>query len=98
MAQTVMKMGNMMVAFTVVAEMNAARSYAIGNHCKTIIIRGNLDGDFQEVFTLPSDGDTSYPGMLTVGDELWMSYYSTDGVPGKASIFLAKIPLKALTK
>jgi hypothetical protein len=36
--------------------------------------------------------------MLTVGDELWMSYYSTDGVPGKASIFLAKIPLKALTK
>ena len=74
------------------------RSYAIGNHCKTIILRGNLDGDFQEVFTLPSDGDTSYPGMLVVGDELWMSYYSTDGVPGKAAIFLAKIPLAALTR
>ena len=72
------------------------RSYAIGGHCKTIIIKGNLEGDFQEVFALPSDGDTSYPGMIVVGDELWVSYYSTNGVPGKAAIFLAKIPLAAL--
>lgn len=74
------------------------RSYLIGKHCKTILLRGNLDGDFQEVLTLPSDGDTSYPGMLVVGDELWVSYYSQDGVPGKANIFLAKIPLEVLTK
>ena len=73
------------------------RSYAIGNHCKTIILRGNADGDFQEVFTLPSDGDTSYPGMLVVGKELWVSYYSTAGTPGNAAIFLAKIPLTALS-
>ena len=72
------------------------RSYLIGNHCKTIILRGTLDGDFQEVFTLPSDGDTSYPGMLVVGDELWVSYYSSTGVPGKAAIFLAKLPLYQL--
>ena len=73
------------------------RSYAIGKHCKTIIIKGTPDGDVQEVFTLPSDGDTSYPGMLVVGNELWISYYSTAGLPGKAAIYLAKIPLDALT-
>ncbi|MBQ6254382.1 MAG: exo-alpha-sialidase [Bacteroidales bacterium] len=72
------------------------RSYAIGSHCKTIIIKGNTDGDFQEVFTLPSDGDTSYPGLLVVGDKLWVSYYSTAGTPGKAVIRLAKLPLDAL--
>ncbi len=72
------------------------RSYAIGNHCKTVILRGDANGDFQEVFTLPSDGDTSYPGLLVVGKELWVSYYSTAGKPGKAAIFLARIPLDAL--
>lgn len=72
------------------------RSYAIKNHCKTILLRGDREGDFQEVFTLPSDGDTSYPGMLVEDGMLWVSYYSTAGTPGKASIFLAKIPLSAL--
>ena len=72
------------------------RSYFIGKHCKTVILRGNIDGDFEEVFTLPSDGDTSYPGLMVVGKELWVSYYSTTDKPGKAAIFLAKIPLEAL--
>ena len=74
------------------------RSYAIGNHCKTIILRGTIDGDFEEVFVLPSDGDTSYPGILVVGKELWVSYYSTADVPGKAAIYLARIPLSALRR
>ena len=74
------------------------RSYAIGNHCKTIILRGTQDGDFEEVFTLPSDGDTSYPGMIVVGDELWVSYYASSGLPGKAAILFAKLPLAALSE
>ncbi|MBR4756983.1 MAG: exo-alpha-sialidase [Bacteroidales bacterium] len=72
------------------------RSYHIGSHCKTVILRGTVGGDFQEVFTLPSNGDTSYPGLLVVGKELWVSYYSSIEKPGKAAIFLAKIPLAAL--
>lgn len=46
------------------------------------------------VLTLPSGGDTSYPGLAWNGDELWISYYS--GHEGKTSIYLAKtrIPLK----
>jgi len=42
---------------------------------------------------LPSDGDTSYPGFLIQGDELWVSYYSSH--EGKTSIYLAKIKLNA---
>ena len=72
------------------------RSYAIGNHCKTVILRGTIEGDFEEVFVLPSDGDTSYPGLLVVGKELWVSYYSTASVPGKSAIYLARIPLSAI--
>ena len=45
--------------------------------------------------TLPSGGDNSYPGLLVVGDELWVSYYSTHETP-KASIYLAKIPISYL--
>ena len=45
--------------------------------------------------TLPSGGDTSYPGLLVVGDKLWVSYYSTHETP-KASIYLAKIPISYL--
>ncbi|MDR2039392.1 MAG: hypothetical protein LBQ60_15835 [Bacteroidales bacterium] len=42
---------------------------------------------------LPSgdEGDTSYPGFLVVGDELWVSYHSTD--KAKTGIYLAKIKL-----
>ena len=74
------------------------RSYAIGNHCKTVVLRGTTEGDFEEVFVLPSDGDTSYPGLLVVGKELWVSYYSTASVPGKAAIYLARVPLSALRR
>lgn len=41
--------------------------------------------------TFPSDGDNSYPGLVRMGDELWMSYYSSH--EGKASIYLARIRL-----
>ena len=47
-----------------------------------------------EIF-LPSGGDNSYPGLLVVGNEVWVSYYSTHETP-KASIYLAKIPISYL--
>jgi hypothetical protein len=46
---------------------------------------------------LPSGGDTSYPGFVVVGDELWVSYYSMHNSKN-ASIHLAKIPLKVFGK
>ena len=60
---------------------------------KTVLLTGRGTEKFQEVFVLPSGGDTSYPGLLVEGDHLWVSYYSSHQTP-KASIYLAKIPLK----
>jgi len=42
-----------------------------------------------ELLTLPSGGDSSYPGLVWHDDLLWMSYYSSH--EGKTSIYLAKI-------
>ncbi len=44
------------------------------------------------VLTLPSGGDTSYPGFAWHDDVLWMTYYSSH--EEKTSIYLAKIAFK----
>lgn len=44
--------------------------------CRTMVLTGDLDGNFEERWLLPSGGDTSYPGFLDRGNELWMVYYS----------------------
>src|SRR5690606_21411005 len=71
----------------------AGRSYPKG--ARTIVAPMSADGDYEPVLTLPSGGDTSYPGLVWHQGQLWMSYYSSH--EGKTSIYLAKIalPLKA---
>lgn len=70
-----------------------SRSHYIPSTCKTVLFKGNaLTGKFQEVFVLPSGGDTSYPGLLVVGKKLWVSYYSCHETK-RPAIYLAKIPL-----
>lgn len=60
----------------------------------TMLWKGTPDGDFTEVCVLPSSfKDNGYPGLLVVGKELWVSYYSCHETE-KAAIFLAKLPLK----
>jgi hypothetical protein len=54
----------------------------------TILARFGLD-TYEPVLTLPSRGDSSYPGMVWHDNLLWFSYYSSH--EGKASIYLAKI-------
>jgi hypothetical protein len=49
-------------------------------------------GQMTELLTLPSGGDTSYPGLVWHDDLLWMSYYSSH--EGKTSIYLAKVRVK----
>ncbi|MCQ2180902.1 MAG: hypothetical protein MJY50_02420 [Bacteroidales bacterium] len=71
------------------------RSYFLDRKPKTILLKGGLDGVFEEMCVLPSGGDCSYPGFLIEGDELWVVYYSAHGLqPGSASIYLTRIPLK----
>ena len=69
----------------------------LGANAKTSLFLGNKDGLFEQTLVLPSGGDTSYPGFLVVGDELWVSYYSMHDSTN-ASIHLAKIPLKVFGK
>ena len=46
---------------------------------------------YEPVLTLPSGGDTSYPGLVWHDGLLWMSYYSSH--EGKSAIYLAKVKL-----
>jgi hypothetical protein len=70
----------------------AGRSYPGG--AKTVLARMSLDR-YEPVLTLPSGGDTSYPGLVWDEGQLWMSYYSSH--EGKSAIYLARIrvPLHA---
>lgn len=75
----------------------ASRNTSVPGAAKTCIYKGNNNGFFEEVICLPSGGDNSYPGLLTSGDELWVSYYSGhEG--GNPSIYLAKIPMSIFRK
>lgn len=47
--------------------------------------------ELQDFLTLPSGGDTSYPGLVWNDGFLWMSYYSSH--EDKTSIYLARIRL-----
>jgi hypothetical protein len=48
-------------------------------------------GRLDEILTLPSSGDSSYPGLVWHEGLLWVSYYSSH--EGKTSIYLAKVKL-----
>lgn len=49
-------------------------------------------GAFRQLFSLPSGGDNSYPGMLVFKNKLWVSYYSSH--EGRTSVYLAAVPIK----
>lgn len=72
------------------------RSYPGG--AKTVLARLILPNgaqppkyDYVPLITLPSGGDTSYPGFVYHDGLLWMSYYSSH--EGKTSIYLAKFSI-----
>lgn len=67
----------------------AGRYYPGG--AKTVIARFGPE-TYEPVLTLPSGGDTSYPGMVWHEGMLWVSYYSSH--EGKTSIYLAKVRVR----
>ncbi|RKN30645.1 exo-alpha-sialidase [Micromonospora musae] len=48
-------------------------------------------GELTELVTLPSGGDTSYPGLVWHDDLLWVSYYSSH--EGRTCVYLAEVTL-----
>ena len=53
-------------------------------------------GKLTELLTLPSGGDTSYPGLVWYDKMLWVSYYSSH--EGKTSIYLARVKARPIER
>ena len=70
-----------------------SRTYETGAN-RTSLYGLDRQGKAILLLTFPSEGDTSYPGFVVKGDELWVSYYSGD--EGRASIYLAKVKYSAI--
>jgi hypothetical protein len=52
------------------------------------------DGKCVPLATLPSGGDTSYPGLVEAADgTIWMSYYASH--EGKSAIYLARLRVRS---
>jgi hypothetical protein len=47
-----------------------------------------INDTLNELLTLPSGGDTSYPGLVYFEGELWVSYYSSH--EGKTAVYFAR--------
>lgn len=61
-----------------------------GRGVSTQLARLGGDGTLRHLITLPSAGDTSYPGLAWhPSGELWVSYYSSH--EGKSAIYLARV-------
>jgi len=58
----------------------------------TGLISFTREGDFKEVLRLPSNSDSSYPGLVLENGKLFVSYYSSHET-GVTSIYLAEIPI-----
>ncbi|MBI5769215.1 MAG: exo-alpha-sialidase [Verrucomicrobia bacterium] len=59
---------------------------------RTLLAQLQPDGKLASLAKFPSDGDTSYPGMVFRDGQLWFSYYSSH--EGKTSIYLAKVAIR----
>jgi hypothetical protein len=60
---------------------------------RTILARLGADGAWKTIATLPSAGDTSYPGLVRDGGTLLMSYYSSH--EDKTAVYLATFDVGA---
>ena len=58
----------------------------------TTVLANMTRRSYEPFLTLPSGGDTSYPGLAFHEGLLWVTYYSSH--EGKTSIYLAKIRLR----
>ncbi|MBX3256415.1 MAG: hypothetical protein KF862_19925 [Chitinophagaceae bacterium] len=57
----------------------------------TALFLTDLKGNAKKIIRLPSNGDSSYPGLVIYKKKLWALYYSSH--EGKTSIYMAEVPL-----
>lgn len=71
--------------------LGGGRMVKSGQGPRTVLFQVDADsGVLSEWLTLPSGGDTSYPGLVWHEGKLWLSYYSSH--EGKASIYIGQVP------
>jgi hypothetical protein len=69
------------------------RFYVDGDSSKPKTALANMTlTSYEPALTLPSGGDSSYPGFAWHKDLLWTMYYSSH--EGRTSIYLAKVRLR----
>ena len=68
-----------------------AGSRQYGDPQTTVVARLGRDS-YEPLITLPSGGDTSYPGLVYHDGLVWFSYYASH--EGKTNVYLAKIRLR----
>jgi hypothetical protein len=71
----------------------ATRDYS-GKEHTTVLAFMDTSGQFIPIVILPSNGDTSYPGMVIRNGILYVSYYSAH--EGKSNIYLARLSVEGL--
>ncbi|MGE0101962.1 MAG: sialidase family protein [Blastocatellales bacterium] len=69
----------------------ATRGHLPEKRSTTMIVALDREGGTSPIVTLPSGGDTSYPGMVLKNGKLLVSYYSSH--EGRTAIYLAVIRL-----
>ncbi len=70
------------------------RDYRQEDAYSTLLGFIDISGQFEDLFRLPSGGDTSYPGFARHDDTLYVSYYASH--EGKSAIYLAKLRMAVL--
>jgi hypothetical protein len=74
----------------------AARFYVDGKPNTSLAWLSAEDATLEPFLTLPSGGDSSYPGLVYHDGLLWVSYYSSH--EGKSNIYMARIKVPAQTR
>jgi hypothetical protein len=69
----------------------AASSAGSSSGARTILAELSADGKLTPLVTFPSNGDTSYPGLVWHDGVLAVSYYSSH--EGKTSIYFARVKI-----
>lgn len=69
----------------------ANQNYSYANNRTSLFVYKIKEKKTYRILTLPTSGDTSYPGLYLSENELWISYHSSHEGPTK--IYLAKVEL-----
>jgi len=63
-----------------------------GNRGGNMLYHVRNNNILDPIYIFPGEGDSAYPGAIQVGDQLWISYYTTNNK--RSAIYLSKIAIE----